>query len=142
MSKLLRGLMAMVVLASGAAFADPGHRATAVRPGHEERERRGDRDHREWVHREYRTGHYETRNVQQWVPAKWVMVQVPLCAPGRVEPFRCHSVRMEQRFVPGHFETVAQQVWVTDRQYADRDDYTYGVSYSYAVPTVQVTAHF
>ncbi len=128
MSNLVRMMTAAVVLAAGAAFAHPfAHPASPVQVAYAPQ----------------LTGHYETRNTERWVPGHWTMAEVPLCRPG-VFRFRCHGRRMEQRFIPGHFETVAEQVWVNDP--------VYGLSYQYppsaqltatvAVPSVEFSARF
>jgi hypothetical protein len=56
-----------------------------------------------------RDGQYVTRNVQQWVAGHYEQVYVPFASHGR---FHSHGGRMESRWVPGTFITVAQQVWV------------------------------
>ena len=59
-------------------------------------------------------GHYVTQNVQQWVDGRYEQVSVPLCRPTRWHHARCFGERLENRYVPGHYVTVAQQVWVDD----------------------------
>jgi hypothetical protein len=68
-------------------------------------------------------GHYETRMVRQWVPGFYESVFVPgVCETrhhghhGRHKT-RCSPGRYEQVYRDGHYESVAQQVWVQDHSY-------------------------
>ena len=127
MSKLLKGLVVSVMLSAGAAFAAP-HAATPVNDrgdevqsqrrddrddhGVAQSRRHDDRDDRRGIQSEERArrfhrGHYETREIRQWVPGRWVTAYVPTC---RVN-LGCTTIATHH-YERGHFVEVAQRVWV------------------------------
>jgi hypothetical protein len=66
-------------------------------------------------------GHYETRQVQQWVEGRYENVYVAqqchlqsnIRKPWKQKQI-CTPAHYTQRWVPGHYVTVTQQVWVQD----------------------------
>lgn len=66
-------------------------------------------------------GHYETRQVQQWVEGRYENVYVAqqchlqsnIRKPWKQKQV-CTPAYYSQRWVPGHYITVNQQVWVQD----------------------------
>ena len=62
-------------------------------------------------------GHYELRQVQQWVPGRYEQVWVPQDC--RYRPRRgttqCRGGYYEQRWVEGYYQTAEQWVWVPGR---------------------------
>ncbi len=61
-------------------------------------------------------GHYELRTVQRWVPGQHEQVWVPEQCVTRQKPWgtkvRCRPGFYDSRWVPGHYVTVQEQVWV------------------------------
>lgn len=81
-----------------------------------------------------RHGRYELQQVQKFVPGRYEQVWVP--QECRYKPRRgvtkCRGGFYEQRWVPGHYETVEQWVWVPGRwQRSGGPEWTAPASYRY-----------
>lgn len=60
-----------------------------------------------------REGRYELRTVQHWVEGRYERVWVPeVCKHKRNGRVKCQRGFYEQRYLPGHYATVEQWVWV------------------------------
>ena len=123
MSKLFKGLTVLAVLVSGAAFA--GERCNT-----------GNNDYNDYngyhpassvdtygntyvntvaIAPPPPAGHYEVRQVRTFIPGHWTFIR------------RGHH--MARVFNPGHYELVAQRVWVNGPAYS----YNNGTSYQYGL---------
>jgi len=88
MGRLLRGLVAMVVLGAGAAVAAPCNDAHLATP-----------QYGVSVAPPPAGGHWVSRAEREWVPGHWTIKYT-------------HHHRGERVFIPGHYQTVARQVFI------------------------------
>ncbi len=83
------------------------------------------------IHVEHRSGHYETRVVQRWVEGRYEQRWIEgACYQSRhghphgrrghrhASRVECAPGRYEQIWVPGHYVSVSEQVWVPHRRWA------------------------
>lgn len=109
----------MLGLALGAALAVPTA-AFARDRGHDHG--RQHRNERNWSHYDHRRlppppvgqrGRYEWRTVSTWVDGRWAEQYVPgRCVTNRRGNQKCWAGHTERRWVPAHYEDLAQWVWV------------------------------